>query len=130
MIGNENVGNNHGYCFNTPAYKASIKYSDNQLKRVLTALKDRKEFKKEEWLLFITTDHGGNANGTSYSNGKLPENFNTFLIINYIKNGKWQNLPTLNNRSSDASAITPAVMSFLEFTPDIPFDSEPIAIFN
>ena len=130
MSGIENVGNNHGYGYNTPAYKAAIQYSDNQLKRVLTALKGRKDFKNEEWLLFVMTDHGGNANGTSYSNGNLPENFNTFLIVNYIKKGKWQDLPTMNNRSSDASAITPAVMNFLEFTPDIPFDSQPVAIFN
>jgi len=46
----------------------------------MEAMKARPHFQKENWLVLISTDHGGR--GTNHSGGHdLPEIRNTFLIV-------------------------------------------------
>lgn len=42
-----------------PEYKAKIEQSDKFVGEILTALKSRKNFNREDWLVVVTTNHGG-----------------------------------------------------------------------
>jgi len=54
-------GNGHGTGFSkdNPLYVASIEASDLYVGQMLTAILDRPTFSLEDWLIVVTTDHGG-----------------------------------------------------------------------
>jgi arylsulfatase A-like enzyme len=56
---------------------------------VLTALKNRKNYGDEDWLILVSSDHGGK--GTGHGGGhREPEILNSFLILHghVVKPGK------------------------------------------
>lgn len=78
------AGAAHGYESNTPEYKAAILNVDAYIANLLTALRTRKNYSKESWLVVVTSNRGGaiaadpsKDDGTILSNGKV----NTFTIF-------------------------------------------------
>lgn len=53
------AGNTGGFLASNTEYKAKIEQSDRYIGEILTALKNRKNFSKEDWLVVITANHGG-----------------------------------------------------------------------
>jgi predicted AlkP superfamily pyrophosphatase or phosphodiesterase len=51
----------HGYGFHprSPKYTKSLEVVDEQIGRILKALKNRPTYAKEDWLIIVCTDHGG-----------------------------------------------------------------------
>jgi len=72
----------HGYGFHpkSPKYTNAIEEVDGYLTRVLDAIKARTTYAKEDWLIIICTDHGGQGKGHG-GGAKIPEIRNGFLII-------------------------------------------------
>jgi predicted AlkP superfamily pyrophosphatase or phosphodiesterase len=72
----------HGYGFHprSPKYTNSIETVDNHIGVVLAALKARKTYAREDWLILVCTDHGGKGRGHSLGQ-KEPEVRNGFLIL-------------------------------------------------
>jgi hypothetical protein len=60
----DNIGHSSGFSPANPAYMAAIHEVDSFIGRVMTTLKSRPTYTSEDWLVLITTDHGGN--GTSH----------------------------------------------------------------
>jgi predicted AlkP superfamily pyrophosphatase or phosphodiesterase len=80
-IGNvDETGHKFGFHPSVPQYIAAIEEADKHVGEVLAAVKARKTYAQEQWLIVVTSDHGGK--GTSHSSGhKIPEIYNSFLIV-------------------------------------------------
>lgn len=72
----------HGYGFHprAPKYTNAIEEADEHLGKVLAALKARPTYAKEDWLILVCTDHGGQGRG--HGPGRdVPEVRTGFLIM-------------------------------------------------
>lgn len=73
----------HGYGFHprSPKYTNAIEAVDEHVGKILTAMRARSTFAKENWLVMVCTDHGGQ--GRDHGLGeKVPEIRNGFMILN------------------------------------------------
>lgn len=70
----------HAYNFKpeTPQYVAAVTLTDKRVERIIKALKARANYKNEDWLIVVATDHGGDNShgGSSYKEQ------NAFVILN------------------------------------------------
>lgn len=70
----------HAYNFKpeTPQYVAAVTLIDKRVERIIKALKARANYKNEDWLIVVATDHGGDNShgGSSYKEQ------NAFIILN------------------------------------------------
>lgn len=57
--------NGHGSSFTSenPKYKTAILETDRYAKGLIEAIKSRPEYEKEDWLILLTSDHGGHDTG-------------------------------------------------------------------
>jgi predicted AlkP superfamily pyrophosphatase or phosphodiesterase len=74
------AGHTHGFHPSVPEYVAAIERADKLVGRALAAVKARKSFAEEDWLVVVTSDHGGQGKGHG-SGHKIPEILNSFLIV-------------------------------------------------
>ena len=74
------AGHAHGFHPTVPEYIAAIERGDKLVGQALAAVKSRKTYADEDWLVIITSDHGGK--GTGHGGGhQTPEILNSFLIV-------------------------------------------------
>jgi predicted AlkP superfamily pyrophosphatase or phosphodiesterase len=74
------AGHTHGFHPTVPQYIAAIERADKFVGRVVAAVKGRKTYAQEDWLVIVTSDHGGK--GTGHGGGhQTPEILNSFLIV-------------------------------------------------
>ncbi|MCI0459415.1 MAG: alkaline phosphatase family protein [Gemmataceae bacterium] len=72
------AGHKYGFHPKVPQYVQAIERADTQVGAVLTALRQRKTYEREDWLILVSTDHGGSGKG----HGKdIPEHRTIFLIV-------------------------------------------------
>lgn len=57
----EAAGDNGGYLASNANYKNAIIKADEYVGNILTALKARKNFANEDWLVILTSNHGGSS---------------------------------------------------------------------
>ncbi len=57
----ESAGNAVGFNADLPNYKAAIEKTDGYIGEITTALKARKNFAAEDWLIIVTTNRGGSV---------------------------------------------------------------------
>ena len=55
----DKAGHAYGFTAETPEYLAEIEEKDGQVKLLLEAIERRPTRSEEEWLVVVTTDHGG-----------------------------------------------------------------------
>ncbi|MCA8996486.1 MAG: alkaline phosphatase family protein [Planctomycetaceae bacterium] len=76
----DETGHRYGFHPSVPEYIRSIETVDQRVGQLLSALRARPNSPKENWLVVISTDHGGQ--GTGHSGGhNVPEIRTTFLIV-------------------------------------------------
>jgi predicted AlkP superfamily pyrophosphatase or phosphodiesterase len=74
------AGHTNGFHPTVPQYIQAIEHGDELVGKLLAAVKARSTYAKEDWLVIVTSDHGGK--GTGHGGGhKVPEILNSFLII-------------------------------------------------
>jgi predicted AlkP superfamily pyrophosphatase or phosphodiesterase len=74
------AGHAHGFHPTVPQYVEAIERADKLVGRAVAAVKARKTNAQEDWLIVVTSDHGGK--GTSHHAGhEVPEILNSFLIV-------------------------------------------------
>jgi predicted AlkP superfamily pyrophosphatase or phosphodiesterase len=73
-------GHAHGFHPTVAEYVQAIERADAHVGEVLNALRNRKTYAEEAWLILVTSDHGGK--GTGHSKGhQVPEVRNSFVIV-------------------------------------------------
>ena len=74
------AGHTHGFHPSVPQYIEAVERADKLVGGVVAAVKARKTAADEDWLVIVTSDHGGK--GTGHGSGhKTPEILNSFLIV-------------------------------------------------
>lgn len=76
----DSTGHNIGFSINNPKYKEAFKESDACAFETLEAIKARETYETEDWLIIITSDHGGK--GTQHGKESIQERM-TFVVMNH-----------------------------------------------
>ncbi len=74
----DSTGHNLGFSHNNPKYKEAFVTADGYGYGTLKAIKERETFENEDWLIIITSDHGGF--GSDHGNKSIQERM-TFTVI-------------------------------------------------
>ena len=85
----DSVGHAHGFHPSVPEYLAEIERTDALIGTVLRAVRGRSSYAKEDWLVLVSTDHGGTLDG---KHGKdVPEHRTIFLLAagDSVARGEW-----------------------------------------
>lgn len=61
--GVDEAGHSHGFHSDTPQYVQAMGQADAALGRLLQAIKSRPTYTQENWLIVVSTDHGGSSTG-------------------------------------------------------------------
>lgn len=75
----DSTGHNYGFSINNPRYKEAFKTADLYGMEVIEAIKSRETYETEDWLIIITSDHGGI--GTEHGDASVQERM-TFIVAN------------------------------------------------
>ncbi|MBQ7101621.1 MAG: alkaline phosphatase family protein, partial [Clostridia bacterium] len=77
--GTDSSGHSYGFSFNNPAYKAGFERCEKFAYSTLKAIEGRDSYETEDWLIIITSDHGGI--GTNHGGASLQERM-IFIVTN------------------------------------------------
>ena len=77
--GTDHAGHSFGFSTYNPIYEAGFRLNDILAYRTLNAIENRETYESEDWLIIITSDHGGY--GTSHGDESIQERM-TFIISN------------------------------------------------
>lgn len=77
--GTDHAGHGFGFSINNPIYQAGFRLNDVLAYRTLKAIENRETYESEDWLIIITSDHGGF--GTSHGDESIQERM-IFIISN------------------------------------------------
>ena len=77
--GTDHAGHSFGFSVNNPIYEAGFRLNDVLAYRTLKAIESRETYETEDWLIIITSDHGGF--GTGHGGASIQERM-TFIITN------------------------------------------------
>ncbi|HVK47337.1 MAG TPA: LamG-like jellyroll fold domain-containing protein [Pseudobacter sp.] len=98
--GVDQAGAASGYDLSFPAYKQAIVDFDQSLAEMVSAVKARKTYQQENWLIIVSSNKGGDfavtpGDNTIFSNGRV----NTFTIFSNISYGiRYIDKPYTGNR--------------------------------
>jgi predicted AlkP superfamily pyrophosphatase or phosphodiesterase len=76
----DETGHAHGFHPAVSEYIAAIERADSLVGRVMAAVKGRLTYAQEDWLVIVTSDHGGKGKGHGGGHND-PDVFNSFLIV-------------------------------------------------
>ena len=62
----DHTGHDTGFCIENPEYAAAFKENDAQAKRIIDAIESRATYESEDWLIILTSDHGGYNTGHGF----------------------------------------------------------------
>jgi hypothetical protein len=76
----DETGHKDGFHPSVKTYIEAIERADKHVGEVVEAVRSRRTFADEQWLVLVTSDHGGK--GTGHGGGhKEPEILNSFMIV-------------------------------------------------
>lgn len=76
----DETGHADGFHPSVPEYIAAIETVDRHIGTLLKAIEARETYQAEDWLVLVSTDHGGK--GTGHGKGHdVPEIYTTFLLV-------------------------------------------------
>ena len=101
----DHTGHSTGFSTSNAAYVSAIQVIDAHVGNIITALHNRANYANEDWLIVLTTDHGGV--GTSHGGTSYTER-NSFIILNNtaISPTLVNTLPTTNIQTTPNSVST------------------------
>ncbi len=77
--GTDHAGHTFGFSTNNPIYRAGFRLNDVLAYRTIKSIENRETYESEDWLIIITSDHGGF--GTGHGGPTIQERM-TFIISN------------------------------------------------
>ena len=75
----DSAGHDFGFTFNNPVYKDGFRTEDAYGYEVIKAIEARETYDTEDWLIIVTSDHGGI--GTGHGGPSIQERMN-FVVMN------------------------------------------------
>ena len=76
----DEIGHQDGFHPSVPSYLQALRTVDTHVASLMQAIHSRPKYLEENWLIVISTDHGGR--GRKHRGGhNVPEIFTTFLIV-------------------------------------------------
>ncbi len=75
----DSAGHDYGFTFNNPVYKEAFNTEDAYGYEVIKAIEDRETYETEDWLIIVTSDHGGVKTG--HGGPSIQERM-TFVVMN------------------------------------------------
>ena len=75
----DSVGHSSGFTYNNPKYKDAFTEADSYGLETLNTIQERETYETEDWLIIITSDHGGR--NTNHGGDSIQERL-TFIIAN------------------------------------------------
>lgn len=75
----DSTGHGKGFSFNNPKYKESFLEADAYGYDTISAIKERETYDTEDWLIIVTSDHGGIKTG--HGGDSIQERM-TFVVMN------------------------------------------------
>ena len=75
----DSTGHDYGFTTNNPGYVEAFKTADKYGFETLNAIKSRATYETEDWLIIVTSDHGGF--GTGHGHESIQERM-TFIVSN------------------------------------------------
>ncbi len=75
----DSAGHDFGFSFNNPIYKNGFKTEDAYGYELIKAIEAREAYDSEDWLIIVTSDHGGI--GTGHGGASIQERM-TFVVMN------------------------------------------------
>ena len=75
----DSAGHDFGFSYNNPVYKDGFKTEDGYGYEVIKAIEARDTYETEDWLIIVTSDHGGF--GTDHGGPSIQERM-TFVVMN------------------------------------------------
>ena len=75
----DSAGHDFGFSFNNPVYKDAFNTEDSYGYEVIKAIEARETYDTEDWLIIVTSDHGGI--GTGHGGPSIQERM-TFVVMN------------------------------------------------
>ena len=75
----DSAGHNSGFTYNNPKYRDAFIEMDNYGYDTIKAIEGRETYETEDWLIIITSDHGGI--GTDHGGASIQERM-TFIVTN------------------------------------------------
>lgn len=75
------AGHAKGFGLEVPEYLAAIETVDARVGRIVAAIRKRPTYDKEDWLMVLSTDHGGWGTGHNSHRNVVPEIRKVFLIV-------------------------------------------------
>ncbi len=79
LEGPDHSGHSFGFSTNNPIYKVGFQLNEIQSLSIIKAIENRDTYETEDWLIIITSDHGGF--GTDHGNASIQERM-TFFVCN------------------------------------------------
>ena len=108
----DHAGHSHGFSPNVPQYISAIETTDTHIIPIINAIEQRPNYNNEDWLILITSDHGGIGNshgGTTIEEREVP----------FIASGN--NVPT-QLILKDSSLVSNNAFSCLGDEPELTFN--------
>lgn len=75
----DSTGHDYGFTINNPRYKEAFQTADQYGADTISAIRARETYETEDWLIIITSDHGGI--NTDHGNESIQERM-TFIVSN------------------------------------------------
>ena len=75
----DSAGHDYGFSYNNPVYKDAFKTEDAYGYEVIKAIEARETYETEDWLIIVTSDHGGIKTGLG---GPSIQERMTFVVMN------------------------------------------------
>ena len=75
----DSAGHDYGFSYNNPVYKDAFKTEDAYGYEVIKAIEARETYETEDWLIIVTSDHGGIKTG--HGGPSIQERM-TFVVMN------------------------------------------------
>jgi len=77
----DGAGHSKGFDPGVPEYIGAMEKADARVGRIIKALRSRSTYDKEDWLVIVSSDHGGHGNGHNSHRHVVPAIRKVFLIV-------------------------------------------------
>lgn len=109
------IGVNDGFDARKAEYIKGIQYYDEQVGAIINAMTSRANYQNENWMVVITTNHGGQQDGTI--GGNTIDEISPFIIIsgNFVRNREFVlDILTAEKGKDNAVFLRPGEIEYIK----------------